>query len=57
MSTTDAIVVSYDYREDKDNAVLIVGRKRLNESMEIINAFDGEEAKELYAKLTGLKQT
>lgn len=31
--------------------VLIIGRKRPNESVEIINAFQGEEAEELYKKL------
>lgn len=31
--------------------VLVIGRKRPNESVEIVNAFQGEEAKELYSKL------
>ena len=33
------------------NDILVVGRKRPNESVEIINAFQGEEAKELYTRL------
>ena len=50
----DAIIVSYD---DHSNEVpiLIVGRKRPNESTEIINAFDGDEAKELYERLITVK--
>lgn len=33
------------------NDILIVGRKKPNEVVEIINAFQGEEAIELYKKL------
>ena len=40
---------------DKDTGVLVVGRKRKNESIEIINAFQGEEALELYKKLVTKK--
>ena len=35
--------------------MLIVGRKRMNQSVEIINAFQDEEAKELYKRLTTKK--
>ena len=37
------------------NDILVVGRKRPNDSVEIINAFQGEEAKELYARLVTKK--
>ena len=50
----DAIIVSYDDHSN-DVPILIVGRKRLNESTEIINAFDGDEAKELYERLITVK--
>lgn len=50
----DAIIVSYD-NHSNDVPILIVGRKRLNDSIEIINAFDGNEAKELYERLTTVK--
>lgn len=50
----DAIIVSYDDHSN-DVPILIVGRKRLNESTEIINAFDGDEAKELYEHLITVK--
>ena len=50
----DAIIVSYDDHSN-DVPILIVGRKRLNESTEIINAFDGNEAKELYERLITVK--
>ena len=40
---------------DEDVGVLIVGRKRPNQSVDIINAFQGKEAEELYNKLIGKK--
>jgi len=53
---TDSIIVSYDYNHSKDIAILVVGRKEPNTSVTIINAFQGEEAKELYNKLVTVKK-
>ena len=50
----DAIIVSYD-NSSNDIPILIVGRKRFNQSMNIINAFQGDEAVELYTRLTTIK--
>lgn len=47
---TDSILVGYDQSKN-DNTVLIVGRKRPNQSVDIINAFQGDEAKDLYERL------
>lgn len=47
----DSILVSVDFSNNNDTVVLIVGRKRMNQSVEIINAFQGDEARELYEKL------
>ena len=51
----NTILVSYDYNHP-DNAVLIVGRKIFNQSVEIINAFQGDEATELYNKLVTVRK-
>lgn len=51
MNTTDTILVSYDFTHGKEVSVLIVGRKRTNQTVEIINAFQGKEAEDLYKKL------
>jgi hypothetical protein len=51
MRTTDTILVSYDFTHGVDKSVLVIGRKRPNESVEIINAFQGKEAEDLYFKL------
>ena len=53
---SDTILVSVDFTHGKDIGVLIVGRKRPNESVEIINAFQGDEARELYEKLITKKE-
>lgn len=55
MKTTDALIIGYDFSHGKDNTVLVIGRKRPNETVEIINAFQGEEAEELYEKLVTKK--
>lgn len=47
----DTFLISVDFANKDDTGVLIVGRKRMNQSVEVINAFQGEEAKELYKKL------
>lgn len=57
MKTTDTILVSYDDSNGVDTCVLIVGRKNPGETVTIINAFQGEEAAELYRKLTERKNT
>ena len=47
---SDTLLVSVDF-SDKDKGVLVVGRKMPNEVVTVINAFQGEEARELYEKL------
>lgn len=50
---SDTFLVSFDYSHG-NIPVLIVGRKDKG-GLNIINAFKGEEAKELYQKLTTKK--
>ena len=52
---SDTLLVSISF-SDKDTDVLVVGRKRKNQSIEIINAFQGEEALDLYKKLVTKKE-
>ena len=52
---SDTLLVSISF-SDKDTGVLVVGRKRKNQSIDIINAFKGEEALELYKKLITQKE-
>ncbi len=48
----EAILIGYCPRYGLDEAVMTVGRKRINGSVEIINALSGEEAEKLWKKLT-----
>lgn len=53
----DTIIVCYDYTHGEDETILLVGRRNSNSQTDIINAFQGHEATELYNKLvtsTGL---
>ena len=52
----DSILVSVDFPNKDGTGVLIVGRKRMNQSVDIINAFQGDEARELYKKLVTKKK-
>lgn len=52
----DTLLVSVDSENTVDTSVLLVGRKRPNQSVEIINAFQGEDAIELYKLLTTVKK-
>ena len=47
----EAVIVSVSLNED-GTGVLIVGRQKKKNDVEIINAFQGEEAWSLYNKLT-----
>lgn len=53
LSGTLLVSISFS---DTDTGVLIVGRKRKNQSIDIVNAFQGEEALELYKKLVTKKE-
>lgn len=49
---SDCLLVSFDDTQGVDESIMLVGRKRPNESVDIINAFQGKEAEDLYLKLT-----
>ena len=57
MQTTDSLIIGYDVttNPDGDNTVLIVGKKK-GKTVEIINAFHGEEAIDIWKKLTEVKK-
>ena len=54
--TTDGLIIGYDFTRGKDKSILIVGRKSAGDAADIINVFQGEEAEELYKKLTTVKE-
>ena len=50
-NNVDVLLVSYDAHSN-DEPIMIVGRKRSNGSIDIVNAFQGEEAVDFYNALT-----
>lgn len=53
----ESVIVSISFPKggDENSGVLIVGKHRSGKASEIINAFEGKEARELYEKLTKRK--
>ena len=54
-SLNDTLLVSIDTREG-GSALMLIGRKRKGEMLEVINTFQGEEAKDIYNKLIMKKE-
>lgn len=55
MKANDTLLVSIDFSHDKDTGVLIVGRKAPGGTVEIVNAFQGKDAEDLYQQLITVK--
>lgn len=54
---SDTVLVNFNRETPTSDPILIVGRKRKNQSVEIINAFQDDEAVELYNRLITVKKT
>lgn len=56
MQKTDSLIIGYDITTtpDGDNSVLIVGKKK-GRKVDIINAFQGQEAIDIWKMLTTKK--
>lgn len=55
MNISGSLLVGYSFSEG-GNPVLIVGKKDKGKAADVINAFEGDEAVELYKKLVGDKK-
>lgn len=51
-----AVIVSWDFSNGFDTGVLLVGKKNPRQDVEIINAFQGQEAWDIYKKLTTVEK-
>lgn len=49
----DSVIVSWNFT-NKDSGVLLVGHQ-INGRVVVVNAFEGEEARDIYKKLTTVK--
>ena len=49
-----SIIVSWNFTDDDLMAgVLVIGEQRIGKPVEVVNAYTGEEAYEMFKKLTG----
>ena len=55
-ATHGAYIVSWDFTHGTDKAILLVGNK-VNGKMEVINGFQGQEAIDIYEKLSKKETT
>ena len=51
-----AVIVSWNFSEGFDKGVLLVGKKVPGKDVDIINAFQGQEAWDIYKQLTTVKK-
>lgn len=49
-SLTGSIIIGYNFSA-KDKGVLVIGKKTKGQATEVINAFEGKEAYDLFQKL------
>lgn len=49
----DILLIGWDYQPNGDKCVMTVARRAPGDQAELVNAFEGREALELYVKLTG----
>ena len=57
MIMVESVIVSVNFPDDggEDSGILLVGKPKPGHTSEIINAFEGKAARELYKKLTKRK--
>lgn len=53
--TSGAFVVSWDFSNGEDYDILLVGQPE-GKNMNVINAFQGKEARDIYEKLSTVKK-
>lgn len=55
INSNGAYIVSWDFTRGKDVGVLIVGKQH-DGKVDIVNAFQGQEAYDIYTKLSTVKK-
>lgn len=50
--TNGAYIVSWDFSHGEDNDVLIVGEQKKRGVVDIVNAFQGKDARDIYERLS-----
>ena len=53
---TGNLIIGYNFSNGEDNGVLIVGTRTKGQNTDIVNAFQGKEAKDIFEKLITVKK-
>lgn len=53
--TNGCFLVSWDFNHGEDKDIVLIG-ERVNGNLNIINAFQGQEARDIYKKLSTAKE-
>lgn len=51
-----SLIIGFDFSKNEDGSILIVGMKTPGNSVEVVNAFQGKKAVEMYSMLTNKKE-
>lgn len=51
MNQVGSLIVSWDFSHDKDKWIFLVGEQVIPGHVEIVNAFQGKDAEDIYNKL------
>jgi hypothetical protein len=54
--TNGAYIVSWDFSHGNDTGIVLVGEQK-NGKVDIVNAFQGEEAFDIYKRLSAVKDS
>ena len=53
---TGSLIIGYDFSKDENNGILIVGTRTKGQNTDIVNAFQGKEAKDIFERLITVKK-
>ena len=53
---TGSLIIGYDFSKDENNGILIVGTRTKGQNTDIVNAFQGKEAKAIFERLITVKK-
>ena len=53
---TGNLIIGYNFSNGEDNGVLIVGKRTKGQNTDIVNAFQGKEAKDIFERLITVKK-
>ena len=53
---TGSLIIGYNFSKDENNGILIVGTRTKGQNTDIVNVFQGKEAKDIFERLITVKK-